>query len=347
MIHGNLELHNVEDILPTPDGKGTQLSRVPNELRISLNEMAKICALGAAGSEIRLNLEGPEASIVLASPESNTWNPAAMAQVYQGSFMVSSHVVGREPTAIKVAPPGNLDVLKTISQERSLPFDPTLTRVILPIWPPTILVGVEGETSVPRAGQVPRERLLAYGSSITHGAFAVRPTGTYPSRLCQMLGIDHVNLGFGGGAHCEEELADYIARRPDWSMATLEIGINMVGNSTIDTEEFRRRARYFIGKIAGENPEKWIFCIDMFTAFGDLSSVPSRFKEFRRTVRDEARRPDLPRLVHIDGRRLLRNPTGLSLDLVHPSPEGMEEIAQRLSRLIRKRTRSGDSRIRR
>ncbi len=332
MIFADAELYNVEDVFPVPQGEGMHLSRIPNELRCSLNETAKSSALGAAGSEIRFNLERSNAKIALASTEI-----PALAEVYQGSFMVSSHVVAKKPTEIAVSRPGNLELLRKVTLERDLPFDPDLTRIILPYWPATILIDISGEFSPPREDQTPKDRLLAYGSSITHGAFAQRPTGTYPFRLSQVLGIDHLDLGFGGGAHCEGQLADYIARRSDWTMATLEIGINMVPNPEIDTEEFRKRVKYFLGMVAGKNPDKWVFCIDMFMTSSDLDTMTRKYREFRRTVRDEVRELDLPKLVHVDGRKALREPTGLSFDLVHPSSQGMEEIALSLSRIIRKR----------
>lgn len=56
---------------------------------------------------------------------------------------------------------------------------------------------------------------LAYGSSITNGALAVRPGDLYPARVARTLGVDHFNLGFGGGARLEPEMADWIAGRND------------------------------------------------------------------------------------------------------------------------------------
>ncbi|MBU7004594.1 MAG: hypothetical protein HXS50_03445 [Theionarchaea archaeon] len=335
MIYGDVELHNIEDIFPYEDGDGMQLSRLPNPLRLGLNELGKICSLGMAGSEIRFNLEGEQANINLFCHNFlETWNPDAVTEVYQGPFKSSSHVINSEPTVITITRPQNLDVLVKIARERGLPFDPALVRVVLPIWPPTILLGIDGQTSPPRKGQAPQKRLLAYGSSITHGAYAVRPTGTYPARLSQMLGLDHFNLGLGGGCHCEGQLADHIAKRSDWNLATLELGINMIGH---DLDEFRRRVRYFIGRVAGENPDRWIFCIDIFTFGEDLESRRGKHTKFRRAVREEVIRLDLPRLVHLDGRRLVRNPNSLSCDLCHPSPQGMEEIAGNLARIIDKR----------
>jgi len=332
LIHKGVELHNIEELISPPDGKGMLLSRIPNDLRVSLNDQAKEAALAAAGAEIRFNLKGTEAKISLIAGK----EPPALVEVFQGCFLVSWHLVGPEATEIRVSKPQNMKSLDKITRERKLPFDAHLTRVILPYWPPVRLVEVEGETEPPRRSQTPRETLLTYGSSITHGAWAIRPTGSYVMRMAQMLGVDLVNLGFGGGAHCEAQMADYIARRQDWDLATLEIGINMMPRPEFTNEEFERRVRYFVRRIARSHPRKWVFCTDMFTFSADLEPTPARQAAFRQIVRDAVKDLNMPRLFHIDGRRLLREVPGLSFDLVHPSPQGMEEIARNFSQIIKR-----------
>ncbi|MBU7004540.1 MAG: hypothetical protein HXS50_03165, partial [Theionarchaea archaeon] len=171
-------------------------------------------------------------------------------------------------------------------------------------------------------------------SSITHGATAIRSTGTYASRTSQLLGYDLVNLGFGGGAHCESQLADYIAGRADWNLATMELGINMVRAERFTVDVFEERVRYFVGKIAGTHKDKWIFCLDLFTFAEDLLGGDGKQESFRDVVRTTVKDLDLPRLVYLNGKDLLQNVPGLTFDLVHPSPFGMEEIARNLSSAI-------------
>jgi hypothetical protein len=162
-------------------------------------------------------------------------------------------------------------------------------------------------------------------------------------RLAQHLGVDLVNLGLGGGANCERAMADYIASRNDWNLAVFEIGINMLPRKDITTEEFRGRVRFFLQRTAKSNPDRWIFCTDMFTFVPEVNPGLRRHGEFRRIVREEVEALDLPRLFHVDGRSLLRDPSGLSsLDLIHPSPHGMEQIAHKFSSMI-KRKRKADT----
>ena len=325
MILGQAELHNVHELLDDPGGAGSICCRVPNDLRVTLNESAKNNALQASGCEIRFNLEGPRAVITLRSPEGPT-----LAEVYQGDFFSALHIVNETPTRIVVARPDTEPVMRQVTPS-SARFDTGLTRVVLPWRPAVRLVSIEGETSLPGPDQAPATRYLAYGSSITHGSTAVRPTGTYPARTAELLGTDLFNLGFGGGAHMEAGMADYIAGRGDWDVATLEMGINVVQSFSV--EEFHRRVEYFVTTIADAHPDEWIFCIDIFPCLYDFMG-DEKCETFRNIVAERVQQLNRPKLAHIPGDAMLRSNNGLTTDLVHPAPGGFEEMARNLAEII-------------
>ena len=323
----DVELYNVAELLIPEDGVGKNITRIPNSLRVILNPAAETNALCAAGCEIRFNLEGKSAKITLSC------EGIGIAEVFQGDFQISWHSIGMKPTEITVSLPDNLSFLDKVTKEKGLPFDPHLTRVILPIFSQIRLIDIEGETSLPRKDQTPKMKYLAYGSSITHGASALRPTGSYAMRTAQHLGVDLINLGFGGGAHCEKQIADYIAEREDWGFASLEMGINMIGE--FSTDEFTKRTEYLVERIAKAHPDKWVFAMDLFTFASDYDPASKKQNEFRRAVRNAVEKLNMPRLVYVDGREVLKTASGLTFDLVHPSPAGMEEMAVNLSNLIK------------
>jgi lysophospholipase L1-like esterase len=163
--------------------------------------------------------------------------------------------------------------------------------------------------------------------------------GGYAMRTAQHLGVDLINLGFGGGAHCEREMADYIAARGDWDFATLELGINMV--SWMETPVFAERVAYFIPTIAEAHPDAWIFCIDMFPFYMDFEPESERNHAYRAVVREVVEDLAYPKVLHLDGRDLLRNTAGLAADVLHPAPSGMEEIATNLATRIQRTMSSG------
>ncbi len=364
MLYHNAQLHNVAEVLTGGDAAvlppaacaflgydpanpgnspwarertdGVWLSRVPDALRRQLAGCAQFHALNAAGCEIRFQLRpGGQARLLLQTPG----QPAAAA-LYRGCFFESWRPLGQEPVEWIIRAPPQAEKLERLTRARNLPFDAAVTRVLLPWWPHLRLLALEGDFEPPRPEQTPALRGLAYGSSITHGSKTIAPDAMWASRLAQLLDADLLNLGLGGGACLEPEMARHLADRHDWDFATLELGINLL--DLVDADEFQRRVDLFISIVADEHPDQWIFCTDIFTFEGDLLDPAGRgakADEFRRIVQEKIAAMRRPRLVHIPGRNLLRSAAGLTTDLVHPSARGMEEIAQALTLRIRQSLR--------
>ena len=332
MRYGNVELHNIVETPAAEDGRGVDLLRIPDAVRVGLNDGAKNNACLGAGAEIRFNLpKDATAKVVLETQDDNIFPPLAM--VFQGEYRCQTVVVEQRPTEIVVDPAQiwSWDLLGDLAEQRGQRFDGTLTRILLPHLHRVRLIEIDGPVSPPRDGQVPATRYLSYGSSITHGAHAVCPTGSYAMQTAKHLGADLVNLGFGGGAHMEETLARHIAERTDWDFATLEMGINVGG---WPTEKFRAAVETFVGTIARANADKWIFCIDLFTYAGDLNGQGDN--GFRDAVAGVVGALNMPKVVHLDGRELLTDITGLRFELVHPSDDGMIEMGRNLAAAIRR-----------
>ncbi len=344
MLYKNAELHNIRAIESLPEG-GFRLSRIPEDLRQKMNPSAQNAAFYTCGCEIRFNLRQGVARVVLRRARGNgvPVDPNGVAEVwfgpFEGDWTICPRSIGPELSVLTIKTPENLDLLRRCARENGLAYDPALARVILPYDWSTELVAIEGEIEPPRTEQTPGLTMLAYGSSITHGGGAVRPTETYAMLAANRLGMDLVNLGFAGSAHMELDMARFIAKDVQWDLATLEMGINVIGSWPV--EQFRERVRGFVGQIATAHPERWIYCIDLFTCVHDLKQDPI-IEAYRQVVRETVNELSLPRLVYINGRSLLTSSDGLTSDLVHPSSAGMQEIAARLIEVVRSQT-SGES----
>lgn len=321
----NAGLHNIAETQQTEDG--LRFSRVPYRLLPLLNETARLRAQRGACCELRFNLKGDSFTFTMQTEEET-----GILEVYNGPFLHSWHIIGTQPTTITITPPERQPYIHQASLTQHLAFDPMLYRIILPWKWICILHDLVGDIAPPHIGQVPSRRFLAYGSSITNGAAATRPTGMYAMRAAQNLGVDLINLGFGGAAHCEPELADYIAARRDWDFATLELGINMVNWASV--EEFENRATHFVNTIVKANPDKFVFCLDMFPFWRDLDPDDTKPLEFREVVRRIVQDINSPYVLHVDARSLLPGWDGLTADMVHPSPAGMETIAANLTPIL-------------
>jgi hypothetical protein len=326
------ELYNVQALVATEDDKGMKLSRVPEAVRSVLNETAQWTAFNGCGTEIRFNLHSGKARVVLRKLSNSAISQSGVAEVYHGGFQGSydlcpQHISMSDSEIVVHASP-QLSELQQLTKRFDIPYDPSLIRIILPYDCATVFVSLEGDISPPRPEQAPSRRILSYGSSITHGGGSIAPSETYAMNTARLLKMDLINLGFAGSAHMEAAMADYIASRDDWEVATLEMGINVLGSWS--PEMFVERIDYFIETIASAHPNRWIFCIDMFTNINDLVS-PQKVARFREIVRDKVAALRMPQVVHLDGTKLLPGYLGLSADLVHPSPFGMQEISRRLS----------------
>lgn len=331
MLYRNMLLHNVSEI--AEEEKGLLITRLPESLRVTLNKSALLASRASAGCEMRFNLLSRQADITLCCEGGS----GGIAEVYQGSFLTAFHFIGNTPSAFTVSRPANVEALKTLSRKMNLPFDSALTRVVLP-YHVVRIIDIRGEFSPPEPYQLPGLNFLAYGSSITHGSMSFNPSSTYIMRAAAKLGVNLFNLGFGGGAHYENQMADYIAGRNDWDFASFEIGINMIGS--FDVEEFRKRVEYFLGKVVEKHPGKYIFCIDIFSFYRDIAgSDTDKHERFRKVVRKAVKKINSEKVIHLDGRKLLKDPTGLGSDLLHPASSGMEEIAVNLSREMGKKIR--------
>lgn len=334
MIFKNAELYNIEEVHELKEEGAFALSRIPERIRTELNDRAKRAAFFGCGTEIRFNIEDEYVKLVLKrAPKEGAVLDTGIVEIYYGSFQASWEYSPRILTTnaaaeIMIKKPKNIKVLERLTEERGLPFDPNLVRVILPYDWKNYLIDIEGNCTPSRAEQIPSKRYLAYGSSITHGSSTIGPYASYAMRTAELLKADLINLGFAGGAYMEAAMADYIAERSDWDFATLEMGINVIEQWSV--EQFSDKIDYFISKIALANKEKWIFCIDLFTCHLDFENSDKIIK-FREIVKEKVAKHKLPKLIHLSGADLLTSITGLTIDLTHPSALGMEEIARNLS----------------
>ncbi len=326
MIFQNIEFHNVEEILPFEDG--WKLHRVPAAVRAQCNEGLQNSSLYGTGVELRFVLLGDHADVRLRTI------PIAegqMAFVYygsiQGGWQQSSFVINERETIIRITRPDNLEQLRQISAEAHLPFSPEVVRLVLP-YGNNVFLGVEGDVMPPKPDMLPKKTLLSYGSSITHGSLALIAPYAYPFRIAQKLGMDTLNKGFAGTCHCERAMAEWFCSRKDWHAMTLEMGINMMGMADA---EFERRIDEFTAIMAADG--RPVFATSLFHFNGDhYGADQDRGQRFRDIVRKYAE----PRLHFVDGLELLERPDYITQDMVHPSLEGIAQITDRWTEIIRR-----------
>jgi lysophospholipase L1-like esterase len=337
MIYKQTELHNVEEMVPIEGRPGVLLQRVPESVRAGLRELGSQQIRRAAAIEIRFSAPaGSEASVTLAS-----YGGISKVQVYYGDYWVEDQELGEEPKtiAMKELEPGFQFQFPWKERVPRASFGP-VWRVVLQGYE-VHLLDIRGEgLQPPEAEEKPAFTYLAYGTSITFGISAATPDLTYVSQAAWRLGLDAVNLGMPGAAYCETSVAEHIAGRNDWDIASLCVSVNML-NQGVPAREFGEKAEAMVRKIASAHPDKPLVCIGLFPCFADFGwTWPGRDAQagseaYRRTLKEIAEGCGYPNVHYADGRDLLNDWRGLSHDLLHPGNAGMIRIGERLAERMR------------
>lgn len=331
MQHDGIEFHNVGACRTIDGGDGALLQRVPEPVRTALNEGAQTRMVHPAGVELRFVPEG-SVSVTLSTVPTERATESPIRLFWGPIQGTETFVIGPEPTTIELSAPETLTDIRPAERE-PLAYDPRVCRLILPGEHRGAHVcyhGVEGDHRPPTEEELPDQRYLAYGTSITEGQAAVAEHLTYVNQTARRLGVDPINLGSCGTAYCDQAMADHIAARDDWDIATLALSVNMVDQFSV--EEFRERATYMVDTIANANPETTIACITIYRNARDVRAGVDRMgrcEQFRDALRNVV--ADIDNAALFEGPEILPDIGGLTTDLVHPGDNAMIRIGENLA----------------
>lgn len=335
MQYQNMDIHNVAELIPHKDGGVTWL-RVPKQVYEQMErEQGKRMCENCTGVELRFVLKGEKAVIHMerlsGSPMLSTFH------IFFGGIQSGwqqhelDQVVSERSTSFEIKRPNNLDLLKRVSEDFKLDWDPEVVRVIFDRCEYRI-IGIEGDVVPPTREQLPEKTWLAYGSSITHGSNSYDASHAWTSVVAHNLNVDLRNLGMAGSCCMEPAMIDYIASEGEkgaWDIATLELGINVL---SWDDEKIEERAADAIRQVAGRNPDKPVFVISPFYSNDDYRKDSEHHADRWRVKLEEiVRREKLPNVTYINGLELLGDMSLISGDAVHPNIYGVQQIADRLT----------------
>lgn len=330
MLYQNILLHNVTALYTDTDKEGAGLQRIPEAVRLCLNEKARQAYRSLANCELRFVLLGDEAFVTLSSPDKN-----AGATVYFGDFYAYTQPIGNEPVTLTLKKHAALAACG--GNITGNLFSPDVVRVMLHRGC-YFLNAVTGDVRPPRPDELPQKTLLTYGTSITHGHLSTSPVLSYAQLTAWRLGFDLINLGTGASAFCEKEIADYMAGLQNWDAAVLCISVNML-NQGFPPSEFKTRAQTLIHTLAGSMPDKPVVCMGLLPCYRDFGynprAVAAKPNEFRDILSALVQASGLPNVYYVDGRELMP-PQGLSCDILHPGDLGTILLSENLAGFIRK-----------
>ncbi|MFC7141875.1 SGNH/GDSL hydrolase family protein [Halosimplex aquaticum] len=334
-----MQFHNVSELRRVEEGDGRLIQRVPEAIRADLNEGAQSRMRHPAGVELRFVPDGSGTVELTLSVQPGGSAETGTVRVFWGPIQgYDEFEIGPEPTTVEVSMPEKLTRLKDAAVE-DLAFDPQVCRVCLPgehRGGYTLYHGAAGEYRPPEDDELPDRRYLAYGTSITEGEAPLGEHLTYVSQTARRLDADLVNLGSCGTAYCDEAMAEHIAERDDWDVASLSLSINMVG--TFSAETFRERAENFVDTAASANPDKPVACITIFRSSYDVvegADEDGECERFREELREVVAESPHDNVHLLEGPELLPTIDGLTTDLVHPGDGAMTTMAENLATELR------------
>jgi len=349
MIHHSIELHNTVELEPA-EGGGHYLRRFPRAVREALSPLGRMVAQESAGCELRFVTEAESIRLALSSVPSSLAPWELNNQdliVFKGAFFHSHiRIEPGKVNHIHLADIGGsvrngFLGLKPEVRDTEY-FSHNVWRVMFGRYA-AVLHDVDTygyPVRPPQPDEVPRRRILFYGSSITNGASPSVYHLCYVQQTARLLNADALNLGLSGSCHCEKEMADYLAARDDWDMIVLELGVNMLGGFT--PEEFRLRSRSLVEKIIRRHPGKPVVLVTIFPNgqspqnARESVAVQAKQSTFDEILRELVRDLDRTSLHLVEGREILRDYRGISKDLIHPGDYGHIEMGANLAAAIKK-----------
>ena len=185
-----------------------------------------------------------------------------------------------------------------------------------------------------------RPRWTAYGSSITHGRGAERPSEAWPSIVAREAGLNLTSLGYAGNCHLEPMIARLVRDLPA-DFISMKVGINIYGSGSLNARTFRPAIIGFVQIVREKHPDTPLAVISpIYSAQREAapSSAGLSLRDMREEVAAavEALRAHGDRDVHyVEGLKLLGPEHAHFIpDEVHPNAEGYQVLGRNFLRYV-------------
>lgn len=161
--------------------------------------------------------------------------------------------------------------------------------------------------------------IVFYGSSITQGGCASKPSSCYQSILSRQFGFDYINLGFSGSARGEDLMIDYI-KKLDMSMFVMDYDFNAQS-----IEELENTHEKLFLAVRKSHPDIPILILPRPNYY--VTSEDERVKIIERTYKNAKDGGD-DKVFYITSRKLMDvvRDNG-TVDGIHPTDSGFFSMA--------------------
>lgn len=274
----------------------------------------------------------PETKVEITISSYNSWVPAKCLILF-GSHSGECEQIITERTTITIEPPKLFGKsLTTLSND-----NPKHVVRILLYGDQFEIHEVKGKFRLPLELELPSKKIMTYGTSITQGIGATAVEKTYAFQLAKMTNSILYNYALSGKCFIEKYVVDAITKSKEkYDIIIYECSVNMIG-AGYSVETYEERLRYLLEQTQKFQPQSKVFLISILPYFGDYGYInPSDLcngtaDEYRKIAKKIA--AEFKGIVCIEPFELLEE-KNLSIDLIHPSNQGMEQIAMNLVEYI-------------
>lgn len=183
----------------------------------------------------------------------------------------------------------------------------------------------------------PRPRWLVYGSSNTQSRFAESPVYTWPAIVARGWGFNLTNVGYGSECHLDSMVA-LMMRDLAADFITLEIGINIYINATLNPRAFRAAFVGFIQILREGHPNTPIAVMSSIYA-AERETMPNSagftlggIREELSTAVHDLRAYGDENLHYVDGLELFGpGMAAMMPDNLHPNGAGYKILGERFA----------------
>ena len=172
--------------------------------------------------------------------------------------------------------------------------------------------------------------IVYYGSSITQGACASRPGNTYPSIISRKFDCDYINLGFGGSAIAEKEIAEYIS-----SLENMTVFVYDYDHNAYSPEFLKETHENMFNIIRSAHPDIPIIILARPKMI--LVETDRQRLEVIRTTYMNARNKGDNNVYFLSGPELMKRAgNDGTVENTHPSDLGFYSMAEAISEILEK-----------
>lgn len=292
-------------------------------------------AVVPAHCELRFHTLAKEIEIELEALDSDGFVTCTFGDFEIGRFQLTAN----EITKITLSKHDRFIELNPTAQHCQRRFSPDLVRVIFENGPKVRLVNIntsDEDYELPNDNQMPKRKVLVYGSSISQGAGSHSLLNSYAQTFANYANVDILNKGLSGACFCEKETVDYLSSI-DCDLFLYELGCNMRGCMTID--EFKERVEYLISKTREQNPTKPIVILSILDFFREKFTIFDNppYHEFNQKapeiLKEISNKYNNVAIIHAN--ELMTDITCISYDMLHPSEWGHRNMGINLANKIK------------